>query len=73
MVGNQGKLFKVLEWLEDEGEVKAVARLRMKILPFTVQESIVISRIDRKTTCSGALLAAARNAASEIAGKRCPV
>jgi hypothetical protein len=72
MFGNQGKLFKVLEWLEEEAEVKAIARLRMMVLPYTVQEGIVISRVDRTTTCSEGLLEAARKAASEIAGKPCP-
>jgi len=72
MVGNKGKLFRVLKWLEDEGEAKAIARLRMKILPFSVQESIVINRVDRTTTCTDRLLKEARKAATEIVGKPCP-
>lgn len=72
MTGNQGKLFKILKWLDEEGEVKAVDRLRMKILPHTVKEGIVIRKVDASTKCSTDLLARARDAASSIAGKPCP-
>ncbi len=72
MIGNQGKLFQVLKWLEEEGEVKAVARLRMKILPYSVKEGIVISKVDATTQCSKDLLAHAREAAAAIVGKPCP-
>ncbi len=66
------KLFDVLEWVRASGGADALLRLRLKVLPLSVREGIILDRVDATTKCSDAYLAAARKAASEVVGKVCP-
>ncbi len=72
MKGIPGKLYYILAWVQKEGEVKAIARLRLKILPYSVREGIILSKVDRSTKCSDTLLEKVREASSAIIGKPCP-
>ncbi len=72
MKGNPGKLYYILAWMQKEGEVKAIARLRLKILPYSVKEGIILGKVDRSTTCSDSLLKKVREASTAIIGKPCP-
>ena len=72
MFKQHSNLFIVLDWLQKEGEAQSINRLRIKILPFSIKEGIVLSRVERATACSPELLNLARKAASEIVGKPCP-
>lgn len=66
-------LHRILEWARKEGDVAAMSRLRVILLPLTVRERIVLERVGPSTTCSSEYLAAARRAASQAVGKECPL
>ena len=68
-----GSIFGVLEWAKREGEVKAIARIRMRVLGDSVKEGVRLGDVKPDTRCSPQLLNKIRVAASEIVGKPCPV
>lgn len=67
-----GSLYDIIEWAKQNGEVKVVDRIRVKVLPVTMQEKIVIAEVTPSTACSPACLDAVRQAAINIVGKPCP-
>ena len=68
-----GELVKIVDWIKKNGEVKAVDRVRVMVLPQTMAEGIRLASIDATTKCSAALLQAVRGAASTVVGKPCPI
>jgi hypothetical protein len=68
-----GPLYSVLVWAREEGEVKAIDRIRVMVLPKTITEGIVLNQVTPETTCSRTVLAAVREAASRVVGRPCPV
>jgi hypothetical protein len=73
MADSGGLLFQVLQWAKTNGEVRAVERIRLKVLNGSIREGIVLARVSPNTTCSPEYLDLVRTAASEVVGKRCPV
>lgn len=72
-MGNEkGTLLAVVQWTQMNGDVSALSRLRMMVLPLTVKEGIIFDRVDGTTKCSPQYLDAVRDAASKIVGKECP-
>jgi hypothetical protein len=67
-----GKLYQILEWSKEHGEVKSVDRIRVKVLTLTIKEKLYLGQVGPDTECSPELLAAIRRVASEVVGKRCP-
>ncbi len=67
------KLYDILEWVKSNGEVKAMDRLRVKVLPVTMKEGLVLTDVTYDTTCSPETLRVIRDAATEIVGKECPI
>lgn len=67
-----GSLYDILEWAKKNGEVKVLDRIRVHVLPVTMQEKIRINEVTPTTTCSSACLEAVRKAASNVVGKPCP-
>ena len=65
-------LFKIVDWVEKNGEVQSVARLRAKLLPLTCKEGLIFHQIGPDTNCSNQYLDACRSAATEIVGNKCP-
>lgn len=67
-----GQLQQILEWVQREGEVMALARLRLKILPESVKEGIFLDEVTPQTKCSETYLEKVRKIAAEVTGKPCP-
>ncbi len=65
-------LYRIMQWATSNGEVKAVSRIRMKMLPISVKEHVNLGAVDASTQCSPEFLAAFRKTASDIVGKNCP-
>lgn len=65
-------LHAVVTWTEQNGEVKAVDRLRVKVLPDLMDEGISLSTVNAETTCSPPLLKKVEDAASSVVGQPCP-
>ena len=68
-----GTLFEILQWARENGDITAVDRIRIYVLPQIVTEGFVFSEVGPSTTCSPVLLDAVRSAASEVVGKPCPI
>jgi hypothetical protein len=66
------RLYDILQWATANGEVNVVARIRLKILPLTVKEGIVLDRVKPETVVSESYLKAVREVVSEVVGKPCP-
>ncbi len=67
-----GELYKVLNWMQANGDVGDVDRLRVKVLPLTLKEKIFLAKVTQQTECSSDLLGTIRDAASELVGQPCP-
>ncbi len=67
------KLYQIINWAKANGEVKAVDRIRMKVLMLTMKEKIALATVTKDTECSPELLQAIWKAANEVVGKSCPV
>ncbi len=67
------KLYQVLQWVKQEGEAKAIDRIRAKVLPVTIKESIYLNQVTPETECSPACLQAIIQAANQVVGKPCPI
>lgn len=63
-----GDLHRILQWTAAHGEVQALSRLRIKLMPLSIKERIVMDDVDPQTVVSAEYLAAARKAAEEIVG-----
>ena len=66
------KLFQIVEWVKTHGEVRALDRIRLKVLSASIDEKIVLSKVGRETTCSDTYLALLRKVATEVVGRPCP-
>lgn len=63
----------ILKWAEKEGEVKAVSRIRLKLLADATREGIHMSRVDASTTASPHFISKLKSVASAVVGKPCPL
>ena len=70
---NAGMLWQIFRWTEDEGEGKAVDRLKVMLLPQLVAERVWPNRITDETTCSEDLVRSAREAAARVVGRPCRI
>ena len=66
-------LYDVVEWVKTNGEVKAIDRLKVAILPDLLAENLLLSNVGPDQTCSGPLLQKIKDQASTIVGKPCPI
>jgi len=66
------KIHGVFEWTRTEGEVKAIDRLRVMLLPDLMAEGLTISSVTPDTDCSDDLTNKARDAATTVVGSACP-
>ena len=65
-------LYEILAWARQNGEPKVVERIRVFVLPITMEEKIRIAEVTPDTTCSDRCLDAIRQAAARVIGKPCP-
>ncbi|MBI2569986.1 MAG: hypothetical protein HYV63_23520 [Candidatus Schekmanbacteria bacterium] len=65
-------LYEVLQWAKENGEVKAVDRIRVFVLPNALREGVILAAVNPKTACSREFLAEVRKAAEAVVGKPCP-
>ncbi len=65
-------MYKILLWVQHEGKVKAMSRLKIRILPDVMREGILLREVNPHTSCSDDLLVKLRREASAIVGKPCP-
>lgn len=65
-------LHEVVTWTEQNGEVKAIDRLRVKVLPDLMSEGITLSTVNAETSCTPPLLKKVADAASSVVGRPCP-
>lgn len=49
-------LYDLLKYVEEHGELKAVSRLRVRVLPHTLKEKIYLANVKPETQCSPELL-----------------
>lgn len=66
------QLYNIIQWAQQNGEVKAIDRIRVQVLPVTMKEKIRLNEVTKDTECSPECLDAIRKAASDVVGKRCP-
>lgn len=66
------KLHDVVTWVQAQGDMNALNRLRLRVLASTIKEGISLSDVTPSTTCSDDCLRRVRDAASDIVGKPCP-
>lgn len=64
-------VYDVVKWVEKNGEVKAVDRLRVSMLPDLLGEGIVLGDVQPTTACSAALLKKISDRAATIVGRPC--
>lgn len=69
----ESKLYQILEWAKENGEVKIVDRIRIKVLPITIRENIYLNAIQPDTECSEECIEAVRDAVVAVIGKSCPI
>lgn len=65
-------LYDIVKWTETTGEVKALDRLRVMVLPDLLAEGLMLAEIDADTSCSPELLDKFRESASKVVGEPCP-
>ena len=65
--------YDIIQWLDRNGEILAIARLDVRMMEATSREKLSVRAIDRQTVCSPEFLAALRREAGIVAGKPCPV
>ena len=69
----RGALHKILCWVKQEGEVKALDRLLVFALPHLLGEGIMgLNAIDQNTAASVKCLDGVRRAAHKVVGIPCP-
>jgi hypothetical protein len=66
------RLYEILQWAAANGEANVVARIRLKVLPLTVKEGILLDKVKPETEVSEPYLRAVRDAVSQVVGKPCP-
>ncbi len=67
-----GELYRILQWVKEKGEVKAIDRIRLKVLTHCLKEKVYLSQVGPHTECSPELLEKIRQAAEEIVGEEVP-
>jgi hypothetical protein len=72
MVTTTTRLYDIIEWARKSGEVRAVERIRLKVLTASIDEGISLMRVSPETTCSSRYLEAVWQAASDVVGEPCP-
>ena len=72
-VGNRAMsdLHQILQWVQEQGELEAIASLRIKLMPHTVEEGICIDDVTSETIVSEEYLGLAMRAATEVVGRPC--
>ncbi|HEX8447064.1 MAG TPA: hypothetical protein VF649_10675 [Sphingomonas sp.] len=65
--------YDIIHWLDNNGEVLALARLDVRMMEATSREKLSVRAIRRDTQCSPEFLAALRREAGVVAGKPCPL
>ena len=63
-----GEMLRVIDWVKTHGEVRALARFRMQLLPFTLREELTFDEIDEATVVSCVYMDAALAYAEHIVG-----
>lgn len=66
------ELHKIIDWVKKNGEVKAIDRLRVMVLPFTMADGLQLAAVTPNSSCSPKTLAAVRQAAGTVVGSACP-
>lgn len=66
-------LYDVVRWVKDNGEVKAIDRLRVVALPALLEEGLILGAIVPETPYSAELLKKLKDHAATIVGQPCPV
>lgn len=66
-------LAKVVKWAKENGDVQAVARMRMYCISVLIAEKINLEQVDEKTQCKPETLKAVKEAAAKVVGKPCPL
>jgi hypothetical protein len=66
------RLYSILKWAKDKGEMRAVERIRLRVLVASIEEGIALTKVGPETSCSPKYLQAVRDAASAVVGKPCP-
>lgn len=67
-----GSLYETLAWARANGDVDAMQRIRLQMLPMTVRERIVLDKVTPTTVCSAEYLKALRRAVRDVVGKEAP-
>lgn len=65
-------LFKIVQWAIQNGDEKALARMKVFALGVLMKEGVFLEKVDANTTCSAECLAAVKEAAAKVVGKPCP-
>lgn len=64
-------VYQVVKWVEANGEVKAIDRLRVALLPDLLGEGIRLVDVSPTTPCSPSLLKKISDQAEAIVGRPC--
>jgi hypothetical protein len=64
--------YEIVRWLKSNGEVLALARLDVRMMEATSKEKLSVREIGPTTICSPDFIAALREEASIVVGRRCP-
>ena len=67
------KLYGLLEWAKENGEVKILYRIRIKAMLHTLEEGINLAEVSPDTTCSNTCLEAIHEVVTELVGRPCPL
>ncbi len=67
------KLYELLEWARENGEVRILHRIRIKAMLHTLEEGINLSQVEPDTTCSIPCLEAINDIVTELVGRPCPL
>ena len=65
-------LFHLLQWAEENGEVKILHRIRLKAMLITLEEGINLAEVEPETLCSKDCLQAINHIITELVGKPYP-
>jgi len=68
------KPLPIIEWTQQEGEVRALDRLRVLVLPILLKEGVIgLASVNAETNVSDQCYQALKEAAADIVGRTCPV
>ncbi|MEM6930586.1 MAG: hypothetical protein AAF602_26855 [Myxococcota bacterium] len=69
----QKKIYALAQWVQKEGDAQAFDRLRLRTLGEALDEGIFWTKVDPETRVSERFYAMARDVATDIVGKPCPL